>query len=60
MQVDPYTTVGTQLEKAEVGPTSGPTWRLSHLLEARAGPIAREPARRLLQPLAVHLRTTAF
>ena len=22
---------GIQLEKAEVGPTSGPTWRLSHL-----------------------------
>ena len=23
--------VGIQLENAEVGPTSGPTWRLSHL-----------------------------
>jgi hypothetical protein len=28
-----------QLEKAEVGPTSGPTWYLSHL---RAGPTERE------------------
>jgi hypothetical protein len=30
-QVGPHTPVGIQLEKAEVGPTSGPTWRPSHL-----------------------------
>ena len=28
--------VGIQLRKAEVGPTSGPTWRLSHLRPVRA------------------------
>ena len=31
MQVGPYVPVGIQLLKDEVGPTSGPTWRLSHL-----------------------------
>jgi hypothetical protein len=31
MQVGPCITVRTQLEKAEVGPISGPTWRVSHL-----------------------------
>ena len=31
MQVGPCIPVGTQLSKAEVGPTSGPAWRLSHL-----------------------------
>ena len=30
-QVGPCIPVEIQLEKAEVGPTSGPTWRLSHL-----------------------------
>jgi hypothetical protein len=30
MQVGPCIPVGNQLEKAEVGPTSGPTWRLSY------------------------------
>jgi hypothetical protein len=30
MPVCPCIHVGIQLEKAEVGPTSGPTWRLSH------------------------------
>ena len=29
MQVGPRIPVGIQLEKAEIGPTSGPTWRLS-------------------------------
>ena len=33
----PCITVGIQLQKAEVGPTSGPTWRLSHF---RAGALA--------------------
>jgi hypothetical protein len=32
MPVGPCIPVGIQLEKAEVGPTSGPTRRLSHLL----------------------------
>ena len=31
MQVGPCIPVIIQLQKAEVGPTSGPTWRLSHL-----------------------------
>ena len=30
MEVGPCIPVGAQLERAEVGPTSGPTWRLSH------------------------------
>jgi hypothetical protein len=45
--------VGIQLENAEVGPTSGPTWRLSHLLidDAEAAWVldvadGRGPARR--------------
>jgi hypothetical protein len=37
MQIGPCISVGTQLEKAEVGPTSGPTWRLSHSGSRRAG-----------------------
>ena len=32
MRVGPYISVGIQTEKAEVGPTSGPTWRLSYLV----------------------------
>ena len=31
MPVGPCIPVGIQLYRAEVGPTSGPTWRLSHL-----------------------------
>jgi hypothetical protein len=31
MRVGPCIPVGIQLAKAEVGPTFGPTWRLSHL-----------------------------
>jgi hypothetical protein len=30
MQAGSCIPVGIQLEKAQVGPTSGPTWRLSH------------------------------
>ena len=30
MQVGPHIPVGIQLQKAEVGPASGPTWLLSH------------------------------
>jgi hypothetical protein len=37
MRVGPYIPVGIQTEKAEVGPTSGPTWRLSHLTGALLG-----------------------
>ena len=38
MPVGPCIPVGIQLKRAEVGPTSGPTWRLSHwvFLTARA------------------------
>jgi hypothetical protein len=32
VQVGPCIPAGIQPEKAEVGPTSGPTWRLSHSL----------------------------
>ena len=31
MQAVPYIPVGRQPEKAEAGPTCGPTWRLSHM-----------------------------
>jgi hypothetical protein len=41
MQVGPCIPVGIQLEKAEAGPTSGPTyWRLSHLAAHVAGGVA--------------------
>ena len=36
MQVGPCIPMGIQLEKTEVGPTSGPTWRLSHSSGKRA------------------------
>jgi hypothetical protein len=36
-QVGPLIPVGIRLRKAEVGPTSGPTWRLSHLLSQQPG-----------------------
>jgi hypothetical protein len=39
MEVGPCIPVGIQLQRAEVGPTSGPTWRLSHLVVQDA----REP-----------------
>jgi hypothetical protein len=39
MQAGPCVRVGIQLQRAEVGPTSGPTWRLAHLLR----PAARGP-----------------
>ena len=35
MQVGPCIPVGIQLQKDEVGPTSGPTWCLSHFVEHR-------------------------
>ena len=35
MQVGPCISVGTQLLRAAVGPTSGPTWRLSHSVHTR-------------------------
>jgi hypothetical protein len=34
VQVGPRILVVIQLEKVEVAPTSGPTWRLSHLSKA--------------------------
>ena len=40
MQVGPCISVGIQLEKTEVGPTSGPTWRLSHSNCKRASELA--------------------
>ena len=41
MQVGPRTPVGIQLEMAKVGPTSGPTRRLSHLGDGRGGVVGR-------------------
>ena len=58
MQVGPRTPVRIQLQKAEVGPTSGPTRRLSHLgLEPEAldeaGPVTRGLEAEHLEPAAV-------
>jgi hypothetical protein len=41
MQVGPCIPAGKQLERAEVGPTSGPTWRLPHSGFGRASPLFR-------------------
>jgi hypothetical protein len=43
MPVGPCIPAGIQLEKAELGPTSGPTWRLSRLMggSARAASVGR-------------------
>jgi hypothetical protein len=45
MRVGPCIPVGIQREKAGVGPTSGPTWRLSHFrvstARLRRGPACR-------------------
>jgi hypothetical protein len=43
MQVGPYIPVGIQLSKAEVGPISGPTWRLSHSRSLQTPPPAPRP-----------------
>ena len=45
MQVGPCIPVGVQLQKAEIDPTSGPTWRLSHL-GARVRQLRHDGARR--------------
>jgi hypothetical protein len=46
MEVGPCIPMGTQLGKAEVGPTSGPTGCLSHLaVRGRRAPVALEPER---------------
>ena len=37
MRVGPCIPVGLQRQKAEVGPTSGPTWHLSHLMDVVQG-----------------------
>ena len=50
-QVGPGIPVGTQLEKAGVGPASGPTWRLSHLAELRPEPALEHDALALGQRL---------
>ena len=52
MQVGPCMPVGIHLEKAEVGPTSGPTWRLSHfrLEEPRQAPAGVRLVGRLGRP----------
>jgi hypothetical protein len=43
MQVGPRIPVGAQLEKAEVGPSSGPTWRPPHLRARRPAAAAACP-----------------
>ena len=40
IQVGQCIPVGIQIYTAEVGPTSGPTWRLSHLRQAVVGLVA--------------------
>ena len=50
MQVGPCVPVGIQLEKTEVGPTSGPSWRLSHLPRARTVEERGGEAHRQAQP----------
>jgi hypothetical protein len=48
MQVGPCIPVGTQRQKAEAGPTSGPTRRLSHFEDARRdGRVLVQPPQRL-------------
>ena len=43
MPVGPCIPVGIQPSKAEVGPTSGPTWRRAHFLAG--GDVAEQPVR---------------
>ena len=52
MQVGPRIPVEIQLEKAGVGPTSGPTWRRSHFDRAVCRLRAREQVFRLDIPVA--------
>jgi hypothetical protein len=63
MQVGPRIPVGTQLEKAGFGPTSGPAWRLAHLVGLRGGPLVElmderqaEVEHHVEEPLVRHLR----
>ena len=51
LQVGPCMPVGTQLEleQAEVGPTSWPTWRLSHLYPIEHEPMELQPKRPVWQ-----------
>ena len=61
MQAGPRIPVGVQLETAEVGPTAGPTWRLSHLrlhapafvAERFCAEVRRQPAAAAVDP-ALH------
>ena len=43
MLVGPCIPVEGQLEKAEVGPLSGPTWRLAHLLDTELQQASSSP-----------------
>jgi hypothetical protein len=43
LRVGPCIPVGIQLEKTEAGPTSGPTWHLSHLATWRRGAAPARP-----------------
>jgi hypothetical protein len=54
MQVGPCIPVGVQLERAEVGPTSGPTWRLSHHLRSTLSWPTRRPRGRASSSGALH------
>ena len=49
--VDPCIPAGIQLQKAEVGPTSGPTWWLSHF---RAAAVEVRPQARELRLHRLH------
>ena len=49
VQVGPRIPLGTQLERAEAGPTSGPTRRLSHLLRHAVAAAGWEGVVRALQ-----------
>jgi hypothetical protein len=70
MTVGPCIPVGMQLKKAAVGPTSGPTWRLSHYLlmavYSMSSPVWHQPAlrstanaRQLKPPSALNWQVTA-
>jgi hypothetical protein len=62
MPVGPCIPVGIKLETAEVGPTSGPTWRLSHLLHVVRVETLRwsadNPPVRAAKPSARHHKST--
>jgi hypothetical protein len=51
MRVGPCIPVGIQLEKVEVGPTSGPTWRLSHFGHDEVDEADRRPRDAVRRPV---------